>query len=190
MVMKEIKDMPEPSAWVESKQEDGSIKLLPSHISVSQPDGTRIPIPTLEVTDASKMLGVYSCPAGDGVPHMEAMIAKGEEWVDQLKTRPLPPRDAWLSFLVQLYPAMSFGLGCVIISPSTLDTMIQALYYKILPLLGINRCIAKGWRMLTARHQGLGLPNFVVDCFAAKVHFVQCQWGFDCAIWPAHDSCL
>ena len=44
--MKEIKHLPEASALIEQKQEDGSIKYLPSRITVTQPDGSRIPIRT------------------------------------------------------------------------------------------------------------------------------------------------
>ena len=35
--------------------------------------------------------------------------------------------------------------------------------------------------MLPSRYQGLGMPNFVVDCFAAKVFFVQCKWDLACS---------
>ena len=58
---------------------------------------------------------------------------------------------------------------------------MQALYYKILPVLGVNRSISKEWRTLSERFRGLGLPNFVVDCLAAKLFYMQNVWGFDCA---------
>ena len=56
--------------------------------------------------------------------------------------------DAWLSFFMQLYPGISYGLASVVIRPSKLDELMNSLYYKILPLLGINRCIATPWRMI------------------------------------------
>ena len=55
------------------------------------------------------------------------------------------------------------------------------LYYRALPLLGVNRCINVKWRLLSERFQGLGLPIFVVNCFAAKVFYVQRRWGSECA---------
>ncbi len=53
------------------------------------------------------------------------------------------------------------------------------LYYKALPILGVNRCIATEWRLLLEHHQGLDLPNFTTDCLAAKLQYIQCKWGFD-----------
>ena len=33
--------------------------------------------------------------------------------------------------------------------------------------------------MLPEMYQGLGLPNFILVAFAAKVYFLQCHWGFE-----------
>ena len=73
---------------------EGRGDSAPSHISVMQPDGSRVPIPTLEVDDPSKMLGVYFCPAGDGTKHVTLMTAKGTSWLDRLQPKSLPRKDA------------------------------------------------------------------------------------------------
>jgi len=179
--LKTLSQLPDPVALVEVKQKDGSVKLAPSHISIPQPNGAPVYIPTMDVSEATKMLGVLFAPIGNGIPHIEMMREKGLDWVDKLKTRPLHKRDAWLSLFIQLYPAMAYGLASAVISPKKLDMLIQGVYYKVLPLLGINRCITLAWRLLSERFQGLGLPNFIVDCFAAKIYFMQTTWGFDCA---------
>ena len=80
-----------------------------------------------------------------------------------------------------LMPAMVFGLETVIMSPKKMEKLMQNLYFKVLPILGVNRHITKEWRMLSESYHGLGLPNFVVLCFAAKLFFLQCQLGFDAA---------
>ncbi len=79
---------------------------------------------------------------------------------------------------LQLYPAMSYGLTTVIIPPKKLDALMGELYYKALPMLGINRCIARDWRLLSERYQGLGPPNFTTDCLASKLQYIQSKWGF------------
>ena len=127
------------------------------------------------------MLGVHFSPVGDGTTHAEAMRGKGMDWVDKMKTKPLPTRDAWLSLFIQLLPAMYFGLATVIMSPAKLDDRMQSLYYHCLPFLGVNRNITKPWRMLPEKYHGLGLPNFVVVCFATKVFLLQRHWGFNSA---------
>ena len=92
--------------------------------------------------------------------------------------RPLPTRDGWLSFYLQLHPGMMWGLETVIISPNRLEKMIQSLYFQCLPLLGVNRHITKEWRMLPERYHGLGMPNYVVNCLSAKIFFMWRHWGF------------
>ena len=62
---------------------------------------------------------------------------------------------------------MSWGLETVIIKPSKLEAMMQSLYFKCLPFLGVNRHITKEWRMLPEQYHGLGMPNYVVSCLAA-----------------------
>ena len=94
MKLKKVDDLPDAPALVEPKRDNGAVRLAPSHISVFQPDGSKVPIPTLEVSESTQMLGVHFNPAGNGVPHMEVMIKKGDEWFDCLRTRPLEARDA------------------------------------------------------------------------------------------------
>ena len=79
------------------------------------------------------------------MPHTEMMREKELKWVDKLTTRPLSKRDAWLSLFIQLTPAMSYGLASAVISPKKLDQLIQAVYYRALPLLVINICITRAW---------------------------------------------
>ena len=68
---------------------------------------------------------------------------------------------------------MNYGLTTVNISPKNPDDLMGALYYKALPLLGINPCIAREWRLISEKFQGLGLLNFVADCLTAKLFYLQ-----------------
>ena len=69
---------------------------------------------------------------------------------------------------LQLFPGMTFGLSTVNMTPKKTKAMMQSIYFKLLPLLGVNFHITKERRMLGERFHGLGLPNFVVLCFASK----------------------
>ena len=117
--------------------------MAPAHLMIPQPDEPALPIATLAVSAASKMLGVHFAPVGDGTTHVEAMRGKGMDWVEKMKTKPLPTRDTWLSCVIQLLPAMYFGLATVIMRPAKLDDRMQSLYYHCLPFLGVNRHITK-----------------------------------------------
>ncbi len=85
------------------------------------------------------MLGIHHVPKGDGMSHIEAMKEKGMERGNRLETSPFPLQDTWLSFYMQLSKSMSYGLGLVIISPKKLDELMQLVYYRIIPLLNVNK---------------------------------------------------
>ena len=118
--IKSLQDLPEPTRLV-----DHEGQLLPSHISIPQPDGTKAYIVTHDVATASKVLGVHFTPAGNSTAHVESCVQKGLDWVDRIHTRPLNRSDIWLSFQLQLFPAMSRGLVTVCMQPKRLDAMIQ-----------------------------------------------------------------
>ena len=163
--LKLLRDLPTASSTLTLD----SGKEAPAHIVILQPDSSSCPIQTLDVSEASKMLGIHFVLKGDSTTHIE----------DRILAKPLHRHNAWLSFFMQLYPGMLWGLVSVVLSPLKLNEMMQKLYYKILPILGINCCITKAWRMLPEIYQGLGLLNFVVIAFAAKVYFLQSHWGFE-----------
>ena len=71
------------------------------------------------------------------------MINKGIDWADRMNTGKLPMIDAWISVFAQLLPGIKWGLGAVMLVPKVLQKYYQDLYYKNLPLLGVNRNIGK-----------------------------------------------
>ncbi len=77
-----------------------------------------------------------------------------------------------MSFYLQLFPGISWGLITVCLHPRKLDTMIQWVYAKALPLLGVNKKIKKAWRTLPEMYQGLALPNFPLVALAKKITFL------------------
>jgi hypothetical protein len=171
--MKSLQDLPEPTRLIEH---EGS--LLPSHISIAQPDRTNAYIVTHDVMTTSKVLGIHFTPAGNSITHVESCVQKGLDWVDCLHTRPLTRSNAWLSLHLQLFPAMSWGLVTVCLQPKKLDAMIQRVYAKALPHLRVNWNIKKEWRTLPERYQGLALPNFLRIALSEKVSFILENWGF------------
>jgi len=175
--MKTLRSFAAPKYLI-AAEEDGRAPLK-GHIVVPQPDGSVAPIPMLDCRQPSKMLGIHFAPMDDGREHMRQMCRKGMEWADRISTRPLPAQDAWLSFFLQLFPGMVWGLATVVLSPRKIDKQLRRVWYRVLPFLGVRRNITLLWRTLPERYQGLGMPNFAVVAFASKVFFLQCHWGFD-----------
>jgi hypothetical protein len=89
--LKRLDELAAPRIYI---MEEG--QMIPSHISIPQPEGPDIPIITHDVYTASKMLGVHFSPAGNSSVHVENMVQKGLDWVDCLKTKPVSRTDACL----------------------------------------------------------------------------------------------
>lgn len=176
--LKSLRQLPEPTDEVLVKNKDGSSYLAPSHITIPQPDGSSVPIATHDVSHASKMLGVHFAPIGDGTTHVKALCAKGSDWVDNLKTKPLARRDAWFSYRLQLCHGMSWGLVTVVMPIKKMDKLFQSFNFEALNPLGIHRNITTEYRMMPEMYGGLEMTNFVLRSFADKIFFLQRHWGF------------
>ncbi len=141
--IKSLQDLPAPWLYIS----DGET-MYPSHIIIPQPDCMEMPITTHDVMTALKMLGVHFSPAGNSPMDVKHMVQKGLDWVDCLCTKPVSQGDAWLSFFLQLFPGISWGLVTVCMPPKQLDGCIQRFYAKALPFLSVNCKIKKEWRSL------------------------------------------
>ena len=148
------------------------------HITIPQPGGSSVPIVTHDVTTSSKVLGVNFTPAGNCLIHIDQVVQKGLDWAERLRTKPVLRCDAWLSIYLQLLPAIAWGLVTVYLHPKKLDAMIQRVYEKALPSLGVNRKIKKEWRTLPEMYQGIALPNLPLLALSEKVSFLLRNWGF------------
>ncbi len=119
--------------------------------------------------------------------HVEHMVQKGMDWVDCLRTKPVSRGNAWLSFYLQLFPGILWGLVTVFILPIKLDKSFQRVYKKALPLLGVNCKIKKEWRTLPEMYQGLALPNILLVVLLEKASFLLSNWSF---FGQAHSNAL
>jgi hypothetical protein len=56
--------------------------------------------------------------------------------------------------------------------------MIQRVYEKALPFLGVNCKIKREWRTLPEMYQGLGMPNTPLIALSKKISFLLGNWEF------------
>ncbi len=131
--LKTVQELPPPRVYV---IDDGRRYL--SHICIHQPDGPNAPIKTHNVSIGFKMLGVHFSPTENLGTHVDHMVQKGLDWVDCLRTKPLLSNDVWVSFYLQLFQEISWGLVLVYMAPSMLDKCFQKVYKQALPLLEVN----------------------------------------------------
>jgi hypothetical protein len=124
------------------------------------------------------MIGIWFSPSSRGMKHIQEMCQKGHDWAAWLHSRPLNHTEVWVSFSLQLYPGMAWGLSTVVLSSRELYLATKPVYFKCLPLLGIQRHIELRWRTLPESFQGIGLPNLALHSLASELQLLQCIWGF------------
>jgi len=145
-------------------------------LQIPQPDGTRVPIVLKKVDCPKKKLSIYTCPTGDFSYHVSQLVETGSEYATQLSARHLPGQDAWMGTRYQLFPKLIYGAAAVTHDPQALEDAYQSIWYKLLPLLRVNRNITKEYRMLPLRFQGLALPNPNIESLSRKIHILQTNW--------------
>ncbi len=103
------------------------------------PDGTDADITRLPVSEARKMLGVWSSPDGNDTTHLqEVAVKKVEKWVQRLKNAHLPTHLAWKAYHYQLWPGIWYGLAMLANNKEVLGPLQHKLEFKMLPFLGVN----------------------------------------------------
>ena len=146
-------------------------------LSIPQPDNSQTPIELLGPSCPSKVLGVWSTPAGDSSRMLEYMAEKGTKWATRVQSSTLHPREVWYSLTTQALPAVRYGLITLMASKQDIDNHLPKWYFKCLPHLGVHRSITLQWRTLPRRFQGLGLPVFSLEKLADCLRLLQQHWG-------------
>jgi len=87
-----------------------------------------------------------------------------------------PPRGP---YVYRSMPYPKDFVRCSHPKPALLDKAFQSIYYKLLPSMGVNRCITKPYRMLPEKYQGLALPNPNIWVLSAKLILIREHWEQD-----------
>ena len=95
------------------------------------------------------------------------MVKKGIDWVDKVATKNSRPREVWMDFFAQILPGINWGLVATVLKPEALQKAYQRFYYKLLPIMGVNRNIATEWKMLPERYRLSGTHTFQQDTFSS-----------------------
>lgn len=146
-------------------------------IQILQPNSVNVSIHLKDPTQALEVLGIWSCPASTGQAQLDHMIKRGRKWGNRVHHSSLQPAEVWQSFTTQALPSVKYGL-IVLMSPrEEVDDDFSSWYYSVLPATGVNHNIAREWRTLPVRFQGLGLSQMSLEKLATSLQFLQKHWG-------------
>ena len=106
-------------------------------LMIPLPDGDTAPIPLVPSSQASKMLGIWSCPTGSDEKHItENIIRKYRIWLRRSKNGHLPAHLNWISYWISLWSSIRYGLATLVMPTTKLKDKLQKLDFDILSLLG------------------------------------------------------
>ncbi len=91
------------------------------------------------------------------------MSKKYGQWIDKSTNGHLPCRLNWISYRFKLFPGIRYSLATLATTTSQVDTLLQQLDNRALPLLGVNRAIKREWRNIPRAFGGIGLFNLAVE---------------------------
>lgn len=81
----------------------------------------------------------------------------------------LPISHAHLSYSYQLWPALQYCLGTLTNNWESSSDCLSSTEFKILPLLGVNRHIAKPWQCIHQTFAGVGILDLDVEQHISRI---------------------
>ena len=108
-------------------------------LSIPQPGSGHVVIELKDPSHATKVLGVWCSPSGDGMPMLMHMMGKGHQWAKKVLASTLSPQEVWFSFNTQAIMAVRYGLVPLMATRCQIDQALNKWYRQCLPALGINR---------------------------------------------------
>jgi hypothetical protein len=161
------------------------------NLTIPQHGGTVIDIALKDPKEATQTLGMFTSPMSDGYAHLAKMLSRCRHWEESIRSSMLPYRDRWHSLHTQLFPSSRYGLIPLMTPPAVLEEAFMDTYYRLLPLLNVNRNITSDWCWLPQSFQGLGLPNMGLEKLSQMLQYVVRHWGsggpMDFQLWQSFE---
>ena len=124
-------------------------------LRITLPSGETESISLLDVNVPMVTLGVNTCPTGDDSCHLYApgtakdkwksVRTRAEIWTNRLVNGHLPSTYAWVSYRMQLWPSVCYGLGVLAEPITKMGELTKNFAYRVLPSLRVNRNIKTGY---------------------------------------------
>jgi hypothetical protein len=156
-------------------------------LDIVLPDGTKEGIALLPHTSARFTLGISTSPDGDDSHHLytpgkardkwRSISTRASVWLDRLKNGHLPPKYPWVSYRLQLWSSVRYGLGTLSAPLAMLGELTTNFAFRALPYLGVNCNIRTEWRYMYNTFGGVGLLSLSTEAAIARVNLFLQHWG-------------
>eukprot|EP00804_Cyclotella_cryptica_P024304 CCRYP_012569-RA/>CCRYP_012569-RA protein AED:0.31 eAED:0.31 QI:0/0/0/1/1/1/2/0/544 len=137
----------------------------------------REPINLCSPHTPKEMLGVVTSPDGNSNGHFTKIVEKLDKWVLRMTVGGLPAQVVWTSYFQQLWPGLQYGIGTLPTTLSEATSLLDTYHRRMLPMLGVNCNIRKGWQTLHPGFLGVGLYDFTVEMVIEKLNLFFQHYG-------------
>lgn len=91
-------------------------------------------------------------------------------WISKMQSGHLPVSFNWTSYIYQLWTSIQYRIGALPADMEEAHGFLEDNERDLLPLLGVNRNIRKGWRTLHRSFLGTGLFNFQIELMIQRIN--------------------
>lgn len=173
-------DWDDTGAWYYAPVPDMQLDIL-------LPDGSTEGIALLPATSERVTLGICTSPDGNDSHHLtkpgqakdkwKSVSTRARVWLNRLKNGRLPSKFTWVSYRLQLWSGVRYGLGTLSAPLSLFGELTDKFAYTVLPLLGVNRNIREEWRYIHNSFGGVGLLSLKTEAIICRVNLFLQHWG-------------
>ncbi len=92
----------------------------------------------LHVTEAKKMLGIWSNPIASDEKHLkEVVVGKVKQWAARIKNAHLPVHLVWKTYQYKLWPGVQYGIATLATPMAVTTSLLQSLEFEVLGPMGV-----------------------------------------------------
>ena len=146
-------------------------------MTVPQASGDAKVIAQLMHSEADKNLGLFVRPDGVNEPHLKQIRDKIEEWTALINEGHLPTRSVWMSYKLQLWASVKYGLGASSATIKELEEGLGSADFYLLSKLGVVRSISKELRYIPTALGGIGLYDLTCETTGATLNSLLQHYG-------------
>ena len=172
----------QPTLYTVSEGTWDYVEVVEREILVPQDDGTFAKIKQLSPFESKKELGVKESVAGGSQDQLQSMQDKFRKWVMKIHNSHLQSSYAWVSYRLQIWPGIRYSLGTLTNDMESITDLLQDLYYKLLPSLGVVRTFRKVLRTIPQSFGGIGLWHLAAEQLAARLNLLLQHYQRDTVI--------
>lgn len=141
------------------------------------PEGGTVTLTARKPSHAEKGLGILTSPCRGHAAQLASLRERVDSWTKKHLDGHLPASLVWMSYVHQLGPGLQYGLGTLTNDLSSAEGCLASAEFTLLPLLGVNRHIKRGWRTLHQTFGGVGLIDLPIEQFICHINIFQQHYG-------------